>query len=200
MIQEFVARFDKLFPHLTAKMPWDVVEDLDTLLRAYIRTISGDYEIKDGVVVHRSAVIEQNVVLKPPVFVGNNCTICANAYIRGPVFLDESVKVGAGCEVKQSMIFSNTAIAHFNYIGNSIIGSDVNFEAGSVSANHYNERENKMIKVVYDGTLIDTGVQKFGSVTGDRSRIGANAVLSPGTLLHPGTVVGRLELVKQWEG
>lgn len=40
-------------------------------------------------------------------------------------------------------------------------------------------------------------MHKFGSLVGDECRIGANAVLSPGTLLTPKTVVRRLELVEQ---
>ena len=107
------------------------------------------------------------------------------------------MKIGAGCEIKQSIIFSETAIAHFNYVGNSIIGSNVNFEAGSVAANHYNERKDKTISVLYNGNVIQTNVEKFGSLVGDDSKIGANAVLSPGTILSKNSIVGRLELVEQ---
>ena len=48
-----------------------------------------------------------------------------------------------------------------------------------------------------DGQRISTGMHKFGSIVGDGCRIGANAVPSPGTLLRPGTIVRRLELVEQ---
>jgi acetyltransferase-like isoleucine patch superfamily enzyme len=41
---------------------------------------------------------------------------------------------------------------------------------------------------------------KFGALIGDHCRIGANAVLSPGTILKPGTVVPRLALVDQGGG
>lgn len=98
---------------------------------------------------------------------------------------------------KNSIIFSNTTIAHFNYIGNSIIGKNVNFEAGSIAANHYNERENKKISVLHDSQIIETRSEKFGSLVGDHSKIGANAVLSPGTLLMRKSIVKRLELIEQ---
>ena len=129
--------------------------------------------------------------------IGKNVSIGANAYIRGAVLLDENVHIGAGCEIKQSVIFSGTAVAHFNYIGNSIIGSDVNFEAGSVAANHFNEREDKIISVMYEGMKVITGIKKFGALVGDGSRIGANAVLSPGTILLKKFIVKRLELIEQ---
>jgi acetyltransferase-like isoleucine patch superfamily enzyme len=51
--------------------------------------------------------------------------------------------------------------------------------------------------VLVAGKAVATGLVKFGAVVGDRCRIGANAVTSPGTLLPPGTVVPRLALVDQ---
>jgi UDP-N-acetylglucosamine diphosphorylase / glucose-1-phosphate thymidylyltransferase / UDP-N-acetylgalactosamine diphosphorylase / glucosamine-1-phosphate N-acetyltransferase / galactosamine-1-phosphate N-acetyltransferase len=66
-----------------------------------------------------------------------------------------------------------------------------------LAANHYNERADKKITVLYNSALINTGVIKFGALVGDNCKIGANAVLSPGTLLTKNTIVKRLELVEQ---
>jgi len=85
----------------------------------------------------------------------------------------------------------------FNFIGDSIIGSDVNFEAGSITANHFNERNDKRIFIKHNSDLIETNSTKFGSLVGDGSKVGANAVLSPGTILPKNTLVKRLELVDQ---
>ena len=73
-------------------------------------------------------------------------------------------------------------------------------EAGSVIANHHNDRDDKIIDIVIDGRRIKTNVEKFGALVGDHSKIGANAVLSPGTVLAPKSIVGRLELVNQSKG
>ena len=115
------------------------------------------------------------------------------------MFLDTKVSIGPGCEIKSSIIARETAIAHFNFIGDSLVGREVNFEAGAVIANHYNERENKRIFINVNNEIIDTGQDKFGALVGDRSKIGANAVLSPGTLLRPGSIVKRLELIEQFK-
>jgi UDP-N-acetylglucosamine diphosphorylase / glucose-1-phosphate thymidylyltransferase / UDP-N-acetylgalactosamine diphosphorylase / glucosamine-1-phosphate N-acetyltransferase / galactosamine-1-phosphate N-acetyltransferase len=195
MISRFAYRFSQLFDTYDAQHPWQVTEGLAGILKCV--SLGNDYELRGTVFVHKTAVIEQNVITKDLVIVGPGSFIGANCYLRGPVFIDENVKVGAGCEIKQSIIFSNSAVAHFNYIGNSIIGSNVNFEAGSVAANHYNERAVKEISVLLDGVKVATGVTKFGSLVGDDCKIGANAVLSPGTILPKGTVVKRLELVEQ---
>jgi UDP-N-acetylglucosamine diphosphorylase / glucose-1-phosphate thymidylyltransferase / UDP-N-acetylgalactosamine diphosphorylase / glucosamine-1-phosphate N-acetyltransferase / galactosamine-1-phosphate N-acetyltransferase len=109
------------------------------------------------------------------------------------------VSIGPGCEIKSSIIGKGTSVAHFNFIGNSLVGNDVNFEAGSVIANHYNEREDKRIFIKIGSEMLDTGIDKFGALVGDNSKIGANAVLSPGTLLVPGSIVKRLELIEQFK-
>jgi NDP-sugar pyrophosphorylase family protein len=137
------------------------------------------------------------VVLKGPVVVGAGCFLAAHAYLRGGVFVDEGVTIGPGCEVKSSFLFQGATLAHFNFVGDSLVGAGVNLEAGAVIANHYNERSDKDITVRVAGQLIPTGVQKFGALIGDGSRLGANAVTSPGTVLGPGSVVGRLELLEQ---
>jgi bifunctional N-acetylglucosamine-1-phosphate-uridyltransferase/glucosamine-1-phosphate-acetyltransferase GlmU-like protein len=123
--------------------------------------------------------------------------VAAHAYLRDGVFLDRGVRVGPSCEIKASFVFRGSVLAHLNYVGNSLIGARVNLEAGAVLANHFNEREDKRISVVVGGRLVLTGVEKFGALVGDDSRIGANAVTTPGTLLPPRSIVRRLELVEQ---
>lgn len=82
-------------------------------------------------------------------------------------------------------------------MGDSLIGTDVNLEAGSVIANHHNDRSDKDVWVCDENVFFNTGVTKFGALIGDHSRIGANAVCSPGTVLPPHAIVRRLELVEQ---
>jgi len=177
--------------------PWQITDNIKDILEEIILELDENFEIKNGIAIHKSVVIEAGVTIKRPTIIMQNCFIGANAYFREGVFLDKYVKIGPSTEIKSSIICSNTAIAHFNYIGNSIIGQNVNFEAGSIAANHYNERSSKEIKVKFKDKIIDTGVEKFGSLVGDNSKIGANAVLSPGTLLTKNYIVKRLELIEQ---
>jgi UDP-N-acetylglucosamine diphosphorylase / glucose-1-phosphate thymidylyltransferase / UDP-N-acetylgalactosamine diphosphorylase / glucosamine-1-phosphate N-acetyltransferase / galactosamine-1-phosphate N-acetyltransferase len=177
--------------------PWQITANLSAIIFDSIAGLNEEYIIKDGIAIHLSAQIEQGAVIKAPAIINANCFIGANAYLRGGVFLSHDVSIGPGSEIKGSYIGNNTAAAHFNFIGDSLIGSNVNFEAGSVIANHFNERKIKEIMVIADGEKINTGATKFGALVGDGCKIGANAVLSPGTVLLPGTVVRRLELVDQ---
>lgn len=196
---EFIHDFNLIFPDQQNFLPWEITDNLKEILRKRLLQLGDDYEINGGVAIHKTAVVENGAVLKSPAIIGANCVVGANAYFREGVYLDQSVKIGPGCEIKNSIICSGTAIAHFNYIGNSIIGRNVNFEAGSIAANHYNERVSKRIFVLYQSEVIDTGVEKFGSLVGDNSKIEANAVLSPGTILEKNTIVKRLELVEQYK-
>jgi len=107
------------------------------------------------------------------------------------------VRIGPSCEVKSSVILNDSTIAHFNFIGDSIIGNNVNFEAGAHTANQHNDRLNKEISVLWRGKVIKTNANKFGSLIGDNSKIGANAVLFPGTILEKKSLVNRLELINQ---
>ncbi|MFP7655197.1 DapH/DapD/GlmU-related protein [Chryseobacterium proteolyticum] len=177
--------------------PWEVINHLDDLLAEKFNQLTDEYEISGNIAIHKTATIEQNVIFKDRIIIGENSFVGANAYLRGPVFVGKNSKIGPGCEIKQSIIYNDTAIAHFNYIGNSIIGNRINFEAGSICANHYNERKDKEISVLFNNEIIRTQTYKLGSLVGDDSRIGANAVLSPGTILPKESIVRRLELIEQ---
>ena len=196
-MNEFINGFAELFPDESKLFPWEITADLKMILEKHILKLNTDYKIADGIAIHKSAIIEQGVILKAPIIISENCFVGANAYLRAGVYLDNSVTVGPGCEIKSSIIFSNTTIAHFNFIGESIIGNQVNFEAGAHTANHYNERTDKRISVFFNGKKIKTNTEKFGALVGDHSKIGANAVLSPGTILPKNSIVKRLELVEQ---
>ncbi|MBS1622524.1 MAG: LpxA family transferase [Bacteroidetes bacterium] len=177
--------------------PWDITAGLSTWIDSQLPSLGQDYQLQDNVAIHHTVKVEQGAVIKGPAIIGPHCFIAAHAYLRGGVWLGERVTIGPGCEIKASIILARSTAAHFNYIGDSIVCSDVNIEAGAVIANHYNERADKGISVKYRHEIYATGVTKFGAVIGDFVRIGANAVLSPGTLLLPHSVVHRLALVAQ---
>jgi UDP-N-acetylglucosamine diphosphorylase / glucose-1-phosphate thymidylyltransferase / UDP-N-acetylgalactosamine diphosphorylase / glucosamine-1-phosphate N-acetyltransferase / galactosamine-1-phosphate N-acetyltransferase len=178
--------------------PWQITAQAEECIEKIIDQLNTDeFEIKNDMAIHRTSKVEQHVVLKGSIIISANCFVGAHAYLRGGVFLDESVSVGPGCEIKSSFILSNSALAHFNFVGDSIVGNHVNMEAGSIICNHYNERNDKLISVKDGDQIISTGITKFGALVGDHSRIGANAVLSPGTILSSKSIVKRLELIEQ---
>lgn len=177
--------------------PWGIAQQLEAIVKRTFRALDGDYRMEGDFAIHRSSTIERGAILKGTGFIGARCFVAAGAYLRGGVHIADDCVIGPGSELKSSVVFSGSKLAHFNFVGNSIVGSDVNFEAGAILANFRNELADKTIRIACAERVIDTGVTRFGSLIGDSVRIGANAVVAPGALIAPGTVVGRLELVDQ---
>jgi UDP-N-acetylglucosamine diphosphorylase / glucose-1-phosphate thymidylyltransferase / UDP-N-acetylgalactosamine diphosphorylase / glucosamine-1-phosphate N-acetyltransferase / galactosamine-1-phosphate N-acetyltransferase len=177
--------------------PWHVTQKAESLLRGAIIRLADGYRVEHEVAVHASATIDNGAVLKGPAIIGPRCFVAAAAYLRGGVYLEEDCIVGPGSELKTSFMFKGSKIAHLNFVGDSILGSGVNIEAGAIIANYRNERTDKEIRISVDAKIVKTGVDKFGALVGDNVRIGANAVIAPGALLLPCTKIGRLQLVDQ---
>lgn len=155
-----------------------------------------------GILIGAGTVLEPGAIIKGPAIIGAHCEVRQGAYIRGNVLVGDHCVVGHNTEVKNSIIMNHSEAGHFNYIGDSIIGSYVNLGAGSRLANvqfrSLEEKKNGFIHPIaisLEGTMEDTGLSKFGSVLGDNVEIGCNAVLCPGTLMgsdnwvYPNTTV-----------
>lgn len=178
--------------------PWEITTNAATIVRTLLdQTDLRDYVVTDEVAVHRSVVVEGGATLKGPLLLGPNCFVAAGAYLRGGNWVDADCSFGPGTELKSSFVFRGTKLAHFNFVGDSILGEDVNLEAGSMVCNYRNERSDKSILVRLGDVLHRTGAEKFGALVGAHSRIGANAVLAPGALLTKGTTIGRGALCDQ---
>jgi UDP-N-acetylglucosamine diphosphorylase / glucose-1-phosphate thymidylyltransferase / UDP-N-acetylgalactosamine diphosphorylase / glucosamine-1-phosphate N-acetyltransferase / galactosamine-1-phosphate N-acetyltransferase len=195
-IPDFVAAFEQIFPDYLNEWPWIMAANAKTIILKKIQQLSADFTIRNDMAIHKTAVVEDHAVLKGPLIISKGCFVAAHTYLRQGVYLGDHVTIGPGCELKSSFIFSETSLAHFNFVGDSILGSRVNMEAGAVIANHFNERTEKEITITLPREQIPTGKEKFGALVGDHSKIGANAVLSPGSILLPESIVGRLKLIE----
>lgn len=193
-------RLTDYFPHIAHSAlapwaelaPWDLVTQAPGIVRQLLAGLpAADYDIQDEIAVHRSATVEAGAVLKGPLIIGAHCFIAAGAYLRGGCWVDEDCIFGPGAELKSSFVFKGSKLAHFNFVGDSVLGAGVNLEAGSIVANYRNERADKEVLVRIEGRLQRTGCDKFGALLGDQCRVGANGVLAPGAVLKPGSVVGR---------
>jgi len=194
-ISDYVSSDSLLGPNLS---PWEACARAVELVESQFADLPSSYKtIGQGIAAHDTATIEEGAVLKAPCIVGQNCFIAAYAYLRGGVWLDSNVTVGPSAEIRSSFIFGGSKVAHLNFIGDSIVGRNLNIEAGAVLANYRNEQDSKEV-ICFDGRhYIHTGHDKFGSLVGDGCRIGANAVLAPGTILARGAIVKRLALIDQ---
>lgn len=198
-LDKYIRGFSKspLSIYATLK-PWALTQQSADIVRRLLRELSlEEYVVRDEIALHRTSIVEAGAILKAPLILGPHCLVASGAYLRGGNWIDAKSTFGPGAELKSSFVFAGTKLAHFNFVGDSILGEGVNLEAGSVICNYRKEWVDKEIRVRLDEAVLRTGHDKFGALVGDGCRIGANAVLAPGTILVSGTVVRRASLVDQ---
>lgn len=179
---------------------WQALPKIATYLRfrlkpAILGRLIGKPFVSNAVYIGRGTIIEHGAMVKGPAWIGDNCEIRNGAYIRENVILGDGVVAGNSCEFKNCLVFNDAEVPHYNYVGDSILGHRAHLGAGVILSNVRLDRRNVTIPTA--AGPVDTGLRKFAAVVGDRSEIGCNAVLSPGSLIgrdcivYPGT---------QWRG
>lgn len=160
---------------------------------------------RTGTIIHPTAIIDDTVeigegtivgahcVILGPTIIGKHCEIRPGAFIRGNVLVGDKVIIGNSTEVKNSLLFNNVQIPHFNYIGDSVLGYRVHFGGGTVTSNQKSDRTEIIIN--YENQAYSTGLVKFGAIVGDEAELASHVVLNPGTIigkntiLYPGAIV-----------
>jgi NDP-sugar pyrophosphorylase family protein len=147
---------------------------------------SGVYLLGGPVSIAPRCRIDPGAVLRGPLIVGEGCEIRTGAYLRGRVVLGKGCVVGAHTEVKTAILLDGARAPHQAYVGDSILGRDVNLGAGTILSNVKNVGSE--VTFQHQGETVHTGLRKFGAVLGDGCRTGCNTVLNPGVLMGPGCV------------
>ena len=130
--------------------------------------------------IEKDTVIKPYTVIEGDVKIGSNCVIGPFATIRGGTNLSNNVEIGNFVELTRSTVGRNTRIKHHSYIGDSIIGKDVNIGAGTITANYDGKNKNKTI--IKDGAFIGSGTIFVAPITiGKRAITGAGSVLTKNT-------------------
>lgn len=145
--------------------------------------------IEGAVYVEEGAVIEPFAYIKGPAFIGAHTEVRQGAYIRGHVYAGSRCVIGHTTEVKGSVFFDEAKAGHFAYVGDSILGFQCNLGAGTKLANLKIKGKSVSFKDPINGEHRDSGLRKLGAILGDKVQTGCNSVLSPGSLLLPGTAV-----------
>lgn len=120
----------------------------------------------------KPAVVDAGAKISGPVVFGKNCVVGHGALVVGPAIFGDDCVIGHASEVTRSILGNDSRAAHFNYVGDSILGSGVNLGAGAKLANSRFDKQ--PIK----------NLSRLGAIIGDRCQIGCNAVLSPGVILE----------------
>ncbi|WML67123.1 MAG: UDP-N-acetylglucosamine diphosphorylase/glucosamine-1-phosphate N-acetyltransferase [Methanoregula sp. SKADARSKE-2] len=173
--------------------PWDMLDANTTLMRDLNSQNLGSLEdgvtLSGTVTIGEGSVIKSGTCIEGPCSIGKNCRIGPHAYIRGSTSIGDECHIGHCTELKNSIIMSGTKIPHFNYVGDSIIGSGCNLGAGTKIANL--RHDHTSVKVCGR----DTRKKKFGAIIGDAVQFGINcsvnvgAVIGSNSAFAPGSVI-----------
>ena len=160
---------------------WEPLDRLDAYFEGYrfaspfIAPQGVFIEAAESIAVGRNVSIEPGAFIRGPCIIGDGSIIRHGAYVRGHVVLGEGCVIGHATEVKRSIFLPGAKAAHFNYVGDSILGRGVNLGAGAICAN-----------MRFDKGEVAGGRTKLGAAIGDGAQVGCNAVLAPGSCIKRG--------------
>lgn len=179
--------FQFLFKNLNH--PYEVFAEIKNNFSKIVRTLDlSEYNrIKDGVYVHRSVTVLKSVYLGKNIIIGKDVDLRNSAFLRENVIIGDRCVVGNSCELKNVFMFNESAVPHFNYVGDSILGFRAHLGAGAITSNLKMDKSNVILK--FEDGDIDTGLKKIGAIIGDNVEVGCNTVLNPGTVIGKNSFV-----------
>ncbi|HZZ57307.1 MAG TPA: UDP-N-acetylglucosamine diphosphorylase [Opitutaceae bacterium] len=147
----------------------------------------GPLLIEGKVYVHPSVKLPPFGTILGPAWIGANVLIRPGVFVRGNVIVGAGSVLGNACEYKNCLLMERVETPHYNYVGDSILGSRSHLAAGAICSNLRLDQKPVMIRGATE--TFDTGLRKLGAILGEQAEVGCNSVL------NPGTVLGRRSLV-----
>lgn len=144
--------------------------------------------------------IARDAQVAPTAYIGDNVIIDHGAeirhcaFIRGNAIIGKGAVIGNSTELKNVVIFDAAQCPHYNYVGDSILGYKAHMGAASITSNVKGDK--KLIVLRCGEEKIETGMKKIGAMLGDFAEIGCGSVLNPGTVIGRDTQVYPLTSVR----
>ena len=175
--------------------PWEALDRIGEAVRAIGRTLNPSLydEVEENVWIARSATVYKTATILPPCIIGEHTEVRPGAFLRGNVLVGDHAVVGNSTELKNCILFDGVQVPHYNYVGDSILGYMAHMGAGAVTSNVKGDKKNV---VVHGEANYDTGRMKFGAMIGDYGEIGCGSVLNPGTIIGRDSQVYPLSSVR----
>ena len=176
--------------------PWEIIPKIADYIRELGNTLDPEiYERRgEDIWIAKSAVIAPTASLNGPLIICENAEIRHCAFIRGSAIVGRGAVIGNSTELKNSLIFDEAQVPHYNYVGDSVLGFKAHMGAGAITSNL--KADKSLVTVACDGEKIETGLEKFGAILGDNVDIGCNCVLNPGTVVGRHTNIYPLSMVR----
>src|SRR5205807_5712109 len=172
--------------------PWDLLEANRSALESDEEVRDGQTEpgvhLKGSVSLAKGSRVKSGSYIEGPVYVGESAVVGPNAYLRPGTSLGKRAKVGAGCEVKNSLVMDEAKIPHLCYVGDSVLGNGASLGAGTKTANLKFNDSNVESRV--KGRVVDSGQRKLGAIFGDGAKTGINVSIFPGVKIGADAWIG----------
>ena len=176
--------------------PWEVLPLIGDFIIKLGETLNPKEFEKRGenIWIAHDAKVYDNAYIEGPVIIDSGAEIRHCAFIRGKAIIGKNSVVGNSTEVKNSIIFDNVQVPHYNYVGDSILGYRSHMGAGSITSNVKSDKTDIVIKNGDEKS--ETGLRKMGAVLGDFVEVGCGSVLNPGTVIGQHTNIYPLSSVR----
>ena len=138
--------------------------------------------INPYVVIGKKTKIGNNVEILPFTHIENatlesNVIVGPFSRIRPGSLLSKGSRVGNFVEVKKSKIGKNSKINHLSYVGDAVVGKNVNIGAGTITCNYDGKKKNKT--KISDGAFIGSNTSLIAPIKiGKRAIVGAGSALT----------------------
>ena len=170
------------------RYPWEIVPGLGSVFETLLHGDNGGLRrIADGVWAEDGVCIEPGATFQGRSILGRGTIVRANSVLRGDVIAGRGCVIGNFTEVKNALLFDAVQLPHFSYVGDAVLGTGAHLGAGAKISNFKSFAT--PISLHFDDGDCPLHTDKFGAVLGDGVEIGCNAVLNPGSILGPRSVV-----------
>lgn len=186
------ARFDFRGDETELNVGHDVVIDANVILAGKItigaNCMIGPNSFLRDVTLGDNVVVKANCVLEGAT-IEDDCVIGPFARIRPTTHIASGAHVGNFVEVKNSKIGKVSKANHLSYVGDAIVGDDVNIGAGVITCNY--DSVNKYQTIIEDGAFIGSNAQLVAPV-----KIGRNATIGAGSTITKDAPADKLTLAR----
>ena len=139
-----------------------------------------DSVLGKGVTVRLSSYISNSII-------GDNVTVGPFAHIRPEAEIMDGAKIGNFVEIKKSRIGSGSKVPHLSYIGDAVIGKDVNIGAGTITCNYDGFRKHET--VIEDDVFIGSDTMLVAPI-----KVGRGATTGAGSTITKDVPEGALAI------
>ena len=174
--------------------PWEILTANKMIMDSWqessiakTATLEANVTLHGIVRIEAGAIIKSGAVLEGPCCIGERSYIGNNSLIRSYSSVGKNCSVGSGVELKNCVVMDNSQIGRLSFVGDSVLGENVDMGAGCMTVNRTVDW--KPISVKNGKRPMGTGMTKLGAFLGDGVVVGAGNTLEPGMVVAPGKIL-----------